>query len=115
TLTGSDQRQDHARRTTHDARFHRPKIHTMPPWLVWRARSGMKSAGGLTSAGSSDRTSPESRNQSPPMPAYTATYCLPSGPVYVIGHPTTPDPTLNFQSTLPLRMSATLNQPSSVP
>ena len=68
-IAGREQRQDHARRTTHDVRSHRPKIQTMPPWLVCRARSGAKSAGGRTSAGSSDRTSPERRNQSPPMPA----------------------------------------------
>src|SRR5512146_2701684 len=90
------------------------KIHTMPPWLVWRAISGMKSAGARTSAGSSERTSPDRRNQSPPIPAYTATYCLPSGPRYVIGHPTTPDPTLNFHRGFPVRASAALNHPSSV-
>src|SRR5207245_11590006 len=87
----------------------------MPPWLVCRARSGAKSAGGRTSAGSSERTSPDNRNQSPPMPAYTATYCLPSGPVYVIGAPTTPEPNLKFQSSLPLLASAALNQPLSMP
>src|SRR5712692_5858709 len=104
-----------ARRGNEKQGDYRAKIHTMPPWLVCRAMSDMKSAGGRTSAGSSDRTSPASRNQSPPIPAYTATYCLPSGPVYVIGAPTTPEPTLNFHSTLPLLASAALNQPSSVP
>src|SRR5207248_5723348 len=92
-----------------------PNSQTMPPWLVWRAMSRMKSAGGRTSAGSSERTSPASSAQSPPMPAYTATYCLPSGPVNVIGLPTTPDPTLNFQSARPLVASTALNQPSRVP
>src|SRR5437773_1780630 len=105
----------HARRTTHHAPVHRPKIQTMPPWLVCRARSGAKSAGGRTSAGSSDRTSPDSRNQSPPMPAYTAMYCFPSGPRNEIGAPTTPEPTLNFQSSLPVRAFAALNHPSNVP
>src|SRR5439155_7861831 len=89
--------------------------HTIPPRLVWRARSGMKLAGGRMSAGSSERTSPASNAQSPPSPAYTATYCLPSGPVNVIGLPTTPDPTLNFQSARPLVASTALNQPSRVP
>ena len=32
-----------------------------------------------------DRVSPESSAQSPPIPEYTATYCLPSGAVKVIG------------------------------
>ena len=36
---------------------------------VCRARSGMKLAGGRTSAGSSERTSPASSAQSPPSPA----------------------------------------------
>src|SRR5439155_1486251 len=67
-----------ARSGDHQSQDYRAKIHTMPPWLVCRAMSGMKSAGGRTSAGSSDRTSPDRRNQSPPMPAYTATYCFPS-------------------------------------
>src|SRR5438874_7143593 len=53
----------------HTKQNYKPNIQTMPPWLVCRARSGAKSAGGRTSAGSSDRTSPDSRNQSPPMPA----------------------------------------------
>src|SRR5207245_2512023 len=104
-----------ARSGDDESQGYRAKIHTIPPWLVCRAISGMKSAGGRTSAGSSDRTSPESRNQSPPIPAYTATYCLPSRPVYVIGFPTTPDPTLNRHRTLPVLASAALNQPSSVP
>src|SRR6266511_2776228 len=105
----------HAPRTTHHARIHKPKIQTMPPWLVCRARSDAKSAGGRTSAGSSDRTSPDSRNQSPPMPAYTAMYCFPSGARNEIGAPTTPEPTLNFHSCRPVLASAALNQPSSVP
>src|SRR6185437_13333659 len=92
TAGGEQSSCSHAPRTTHHVRLHNAKIQTIPPWLVCRARSGAKSAGGRTSAGSSDRTSPDSRNQSPPMPAYTATYCLPSEPVYVIGFPTTPDP-----------------------
>src|SRR5204862_833115 len=94
---------------------HRPKIQMMPPWLVWRAMSLIKSAGGRTSAGSSERTSPDSSAPSPPKPAYTATYCLPSGPRYVIGLPTTPEPTLNFDNTFPVLASTDLNQPSSVP
>src|SRR5437773_807377 len=89
--------------------------HTIPPRPVCLAMSGMKLAGGRTSAGSSERTSPASSAQSPPMPAYTATYCLPSGPVNVIGLPTTPDPTLNLHSARPLLASTALNQPSSVP
>src|ERR1041384_4157348 len=105
----------HAPRTTHHVPLHKAKIQTMPPWLVCRARSGAKSAGGLTSAGSSERTSPDSRNQSPPMPAYTAMYCFPSGPRYEIGAPTTPEPTLNFHNSRPDLASAALNQPSSVP
>src|SRR4051794_14659591 len=96
-------------------RSYRPKIHIIPPWLVCRPSSGAKSAGGRTSAGSSDRTSPESRNQSPPIPERIATYCLPSAPRYVIGQPTTPDPTLNFHKGFPVLASAALNQPSSVP
>src|SRR2546429_147577 len=58
-----------ARSGDDESQGYRAKIHTIPPWLVCRAMSGMKSAGGRTSAGSSDRTSPESRNQSPPIPA----------------------------------------------
>ena len=42
-------------------------------------------------------------------------YCLPSGPLNEIGLPITPDPTLNLYNTFPLRASAALNQPSSVP
>src|SRR5712692_6756233 len=94
---------------------YRAKTQTMPPWLVCRARSGAKSAGGRTSAGSSERTSPDSRNQSPPMPAYIAMYCFPSGPRNEIGAPTTPEPTLNFHNCRPVLASAALNQPSSVP
>src|SRR6058998_2092031 len=58
-----------ARSGDDESQGYRAKTHTIPPWLVCRAMSGMKSAGGRTSAGSSDRTSPESRNQSPPIPA----------------------------------------------
>src|SRR5215467_13590151 len=58
---------------------YRPKIQIIPPWLVCRPSVLTTSAGDRTSAGSSERTSPAIRNQSPPMPAYTATYCLPSG------------------------------------
>src|SRR2546430_14210873 len=42
-------------------------------------------------------------------------YCLPSGPRNEMGAPTTPEPTLNFHSSLPVRALAALNQPSSVP
>src|SRR6266853_838713 len=73
-------RQQQRRRYASHVPRHRPKIQIMPPWLVWRAISLRKSAGGRTSAGSSERVSPDSSAQSPPKPAYTATYCLPSGP-----------------------------------
>src|SRR2546425_360238 len=89
--------------------------HTMPPRLVCRAMSGMTLNGGRTSAGSSERASPASSAQSPPMPADTATDCLPPGPVNVIRLPTTPDPTLNFHRALPVFASTALNQPSRVP
>src|SRR5712691_7500260 len=65
----------------HRGYYGKPKTQTIPPWLVCRARWGAKSARGRTSAGSSERTSPDKRNQSPPIPAYTATYCRPSGPL----------------------------------
>src|SRR5205807_7828216 len=104
-----------ARSGDDESQGYRAKIHTIPPWLVCRAISGMKSAGGRTSAGSSDRTSPDSRNQSPPMPAYTAMYCFPFGPRNEIGAPTTPEPTLNFHNSRPVLAFAALNQPSSVP
>src|SRR6185503_18280866 len=48
---------------------HSANTHTMPPWLVYRERSGAKSARGRTSAGSSERMSPAIKNQSPPIPA----------------------------------------------
>ena len=69
-----------------------------------------------TSYGRFDATSPEmSSPMSPPIPAYTATYCFPSGPRYVIGFPTTPEPTRKRHRSWPVRASAALNQPSSVP
>src|SRR3954452_2770106 len=51
----------------------------------------------------------------PPIPERTATYCLPSGPRYVIGLPMIPDGVLNLQSSLPVFPSTALSQPSIVP
>ena len=51
----------------------------------------------------------------PPTPESTATYCLPSGPRYVIGFPMMPDGHLNFQSSVPVVASTALSQPSIVP
>src|SRR3954469_12726944 len=88
----------------------------IPPQLLHLPRSGSAEPRSLTSYGRLAATSPAiSRPMSPPMPEYTATYCLPSGPRYVMGLPTTPEPTLNFHSSLPVLASTALNQPSSVP
>jgi hypothetical protein len=51
----------------------------------------------------------------PPTPASTATYCWPSAPRKVTGWPMIPDSVLNCHSSLPLRASSALNQPSMVP
>src|SRR5215207_10347052 len=75
---------------------------SIPPQLVHLARSGSVDPRSRMSYGRFAATSPAmSSPMSPPIPEYTATYCLPSGPVYVIGFPTTPDPTLHFHSSLP--------------
>src|SRR5207248_2368390 len=49
------------------------------------------------------------------IPESTATYCLPSGPRYVIGLPMIPDGVLNRQSSLPEVASTAFSQPSMVP
>src|SRR6266404_191837 len=51
----------------------------------------------------------------PPTPESTATYCLPSGPRYVIGLPMIPEGVLNFHSSVPVVASTALIQPSIVP
>src|SRR6266576_617969 len=51
----------------------------------------------------------------PPTPESTATYCLPSGPRYVIGLPMIPEGVLNFHSSVPVVASTALSQPSIVP
>src|SRR5688572_8830013 len=51
----------------------------------------------------------------PPTPENTATYCLPSGPLYVIGCPMIPEPVLNCHSGWPLLACTALNHPSIVP
>src|SRR5512146_444027 len=97
-------------------RNQRENTNSIPPQLVHRPRSGSVEPRSRTSNGRFAATSPAmSRPMSPPIPEYTATYCLPSGPVYVIGAPTTPEPTLNCHSTFPLVASTALSQPSSVP
>src|SRR3954453_6295367 len=85
------------RRNMHERSLNQSeKTNSMPPQDVYRARSGSVVPRSRTSNGKLAATSPAmSKPMSPPMPAYTATYCLPSGPVYVIGAPTIPDPTLN--------------------
>ena len=51
----------------------------------------------------------------PPTPEYTATYCFPSGPMYVIGLPMTPDSKWVFQSYFPSFALTALKLPSIVP
>src|SRR5437868_14175083 len=51
----------------------------------------------------------------PPTPERIATYCLPSGPLYVTGWPMIPEPVLNFHSSCPETASIALNHPSIVP
>src|SRR4051812_47378537 len=51
----------------------------------------------------------------PPMPESTATYCWPSGPLYVIGLPMMPDGVLYCHRVLPVFWSSPLSQPSMVP
>src|SRR3989449_894327 len=70
-----------ARRGNEQQGDYRAKIHTMPPWWVCGAMPKIRPAGGRPPAGPPAGPPPASRNQSPPIPAYTATYCLPSGPV----------------------------------
>ncbi len=90
---------------------HSPNIQMMPPWL---------GAGRCLSGGPPARAHPPDRPAwcrrrsapgRPRNPAYTATYCLPS--VLAVGDRlvnTTPEPTLNFESTSPVRASTDLNQ-----
>src|SRR5437660_5794070 len=88
----------------------------MPPLLVTCCRSLValaKPSPAELSRGSSppDTTAPAH----PPTPESTATYCFPSGPLYVTGWPMIPEPVLNFQSSCPETASTALNQPSMLP
>src|SRR5690606_3279575 len=90
--------------------------YTVPPGPVTSGRSCVAptkpSAPNGTSVSSPPATTAPDQ---PPTPDAIATYCRPSGPMYVIGCPMIPDSTRNCQSTSPVSASTALNQRSIVP
>src|SRR5206468_4747634 len=90
--------------------------YSIPPFVVYLPRSLMAFRNPSAPVPSTPFNPPETAAPDhPPTPESTATYCLPSGPLYVTGCPMMPDPTLNFQSGFPFLASIALNQPSMVP
>src|SRR3954464_1219138 len=93
-----------------------PKTVSTPPWVLNLSASPKAPSAPRPAVGSSlliPAATPMPAQ--PPIPDRTATYCLPSGPRYVIGLPMIPEGVLNLQSSLPDCASTALSQPSMVP
>src|SRR5262245_32733272 len=87
-----------------------------PPWLLKFETSPNAPSAPRPAVGSSAPISAATpMPDHPPMPDRTATYCLLSGPMYVIGLPMIPDGVLNFHSGSPVFAFTALIQPSIVP
>src|SRR6476469_7227335 len=80
TTAGHDAHHDDDQTESAES-FHNENTNSIPPQLVHRARSGNVVPRSRTSYGRFAATSPAISNpMSPPIPEYTAMYCLPSGP-----------------------------------
>src|SRR3569623_486432 len=112
-----------AQRDVPDARpalEHRPRgsanTYNVPPFCVRRDRSAIALPQPLPadrSRGSSPSDTIEPAQ--PPTPLYTARYCLPSGPRYVIGCAITPEGSRAFHTSMPVFASTAFSWPSIVP
>src|SRR5439155_12259698 len=93
-----------------------PNTSSVPPALLMLMSSPKAPIAPSAAVGSSGpMPSATPAPAQPPTPESTATYCLPSGPRYVIGLPMIPEGVLNFHSSVPVVASTALSQPSIVP
>src|SRR6186997_2875322 len=87
----------------HEKRYGNANTVSTPPWLLKLPTSANAPIAPSAAVGSSPPMSPATPiPDHPPIPDNTAIYCLPSGPVYVIGLPMMPEGVLNFHKTSPV-------------